>query len=160
MSGPSKTHRRPIVVVAAEDEMLLRMVAVEALTDEAFIAIEVGHATAALDVCNSRANEIDVLFTNIRMPGSRDGLRLAHRVRGRWPQISVVIASGNLCVPPEELPEGAWFPPKPYDMRYLVHVIREMCQNYQGPAPGSTGPVRHGIRSSPLLHIPSTINTR
>jgi two-component system, response regulator PdtaR len=126
MTDPSKSHPRPIVVVVAEDEMLLRMIAVEALTEEGFIAIEAGHATAALEVCKSRANEIDVLFTDIRMPGSMDGLELAHRVRERWPQISVVIASGNLFVPADELPAGASFLPKPYDMRRVVHVIREM----------------------------------
>jgi two-component system, response regulator PdtaR len=126
MTDPSKSHPRPIVVVVAEDEMLLRMIAVEALTEEGFIAIEAGHATAALEVCKSRANEIDVLFTDIRMPGSMDGLELAHRVRERWPQISVLIASGNLFVPADELPAGASFLPKPYDMRRVVHVIREM----------------------------------
>jgi two-component system, response regulator PdtaR len=129
MNDTSKTHRRPLVVVVAEDEMLLRMIAVEALTEEGFIAIEAGHATAALDVCKSRANEIDVLFTDIRMPGSMDGLELAHRVRERWPQISVVIASGNVYVGADELPEGACFLPKPYDMRRVVHVIRELCRN-------------------------------
>jgi CheY-like chemotaxis protein len=43
--------------------------------------------------CKSRAVEIDVLFTDIRMPGLMEGLEPAHRVRERWPRISVVIAS-------------------------------------------------------------------
>src|ERR1700710_986255 len=102
-----------MVVVVAEDEVLLRMHAVEALNEEGFVGIEAGHAPAALDIGKSRADEIDVLFTDIRMPGSMDGLELAHRVRERWPRISVVIVSGNLFVNADELPAGARFLPKP-----------------------------------------------
>jgi len=119
---------RPIVVVVAEDEPLLLMVAADALREEGFVAIEVGDAISALDICKARTDEVDVLFTDIRMPGPMDGLELAHRVRERWPWISVVIASGNLFVAPDELPAGTRFLPKPYDMRRVVDLIRELRQ--------------------------------
>ena|SRR5258708_29223509 len=122
----SVSDDRPIVVVLAEDEVLLRMLAVNALEEEGFVAIEVGSAIAALDIVKARADDVDVLFTDIRMPGPMDGLELAHRVRERWPAISVVITSGNLFVPAHELPAGTRFLPKPYDMRRVVDLIREL----------------------------------
>ena len=126
MSDAPETPGRPIVVVVAEDEALLRMLAVEALSESGFVAIEAGHASAALDICKSRADEIDVLFTDVRMPGSMDGLELAHRVHERWPGISVVIVSGNLYVGRDELPDGARFLPKPYDMQRVIDLIHEL----------------------------------
>jgi two-component system, response regulator PdtaR len=126
MTYHPETVVRPLVVVVAEDEMLLRMVAVDALSEEGFLTLEAGHATAALDICKSRSDEVDVLFTDIRMPGSMDGLELAHRVRARWPWISVLIASGNLFVNAKELPDGARFLTKPYDMQRVVDLIHEL----------------------------------
>jgi FixJ family two-component response regulator len=55
-----------------------------------------------------------------------DGLELAHCVRERWPRISVVIVSGNLVVNADELPAGARFLPKPYDMQRVVDLIHEL----------------------------------
>ena len=126
MINAPETPARPIVVVVAEDEDLLRRLAVNALSKEGFVAIEAGHATAALDICKSRADEVDVLFTDIRMPGSMDGLELAHRVRERWPWIAVLIASGNVFVSADELPAGARFLPKPYRMQRVVELIHEL----------------------------------
>ena len=123
MTVPSED--RPIVVVLAEDETLLRLLAVEALTEEGFVAIDVGNGLAALDICKARADDVDVLFTDIRMPGPMDGLELAHRVRECWPWISVVITSGNLLAP--ELPAGTRFLPKPYDMTRVIELFRELC---------------------------------
>jgi DNA-binding NtrC family response regulator len=124
MTDPPET--RPPVVLIAEDEMLLRMLAVDVLTEKGFLTIEAGHAIAALDICKSRANDVDVLFTDIRMPGSMDGLQLAHHVHERWPWIAVVIVSGNIFVNVNELPAGARFLTKPYDMQRVVDLIHEM----------------------------------
>ncbi len=117
---------RPLVVVIAEDEPLVRILAVDVLTEEGFVTIEAGTAAAALTVCKARPEAIDALFTDIRMPGSTDGLQLAHTVRERWPWISVLIASGNIFLNPKELPNGARFLPKPYDMREVARVLREL----------------------------------
>jgi CheY-like chemotaxis protein len=126
MNDPPGSSGRPAVVLIAEDEALLRMLAVEVLSDNGFVAIEAEKATAALDICKVRAEEIDVLFTDIRMPGSMDGLELAHHVRERWPWISVVITSGNHFMSPGEFPAGARFLRKPYDMQWVVDLIHEM----------------------------------
>jgi len=59
------------------------------------------------------------------MPGSMDGLELGIAC-GRWPWISVVIASGNLFLNAKELPAGARFLPKPYNMQRIVDLIHEL----------------------------------
>jgi DNA-binding NtrC family response regulator len=126
MSDAPEPPGRPVVVVVTEDEALVRMAAVEVLNDQGFVTIEADHAAAALKVCELRADEVDVLFTDIRMPGRLNGLELAHLVREQWPWISVVIASGNLVVDGDELPAGARFLPKPYDMQRVVDLIYEL----------------------------------
>jgi CheY-like chemotaxis protein len=113
-------------VVVAEDEPLLRMLAVEAMGDKGFIVSEAEHAGVALAICKAQADEIDVLFTDVRMPGSMDGLELARRVRENWPWISVIITSGNISATGKELPEGARFVAKPYDMHRVIDLMREL----------------------------------
>jgi two-component system, response regulator PdtaR len=151
MSNAPEIPGRPMVVVVAEDEALLRVHAVEALNGRGFVAIEAEHATAALDICKSRADEIDVLFTDIRMPGSMGGLELAHHVRERWPRISVVIASGNLLVSADELPEGARFLPKPYDMQRVVDLIHELRRRQILPTPRNLGALPSGFTLDNVL---------
>jgi hypothetical protein len=60
------------------------------------------------------------------MPGSMDGLKLAHYVRGRWPPVKIIITSGHVKVTEESLPAGALFMPKPYDPAEIAHKVREM----------------------------------
>ena len=119
-------HDPPVVVVVAEDETLVRELAADALRDEGWVVIEAGHASAALAICKARTVGIDVLFTDVRMPGAMDGVELARCVHERWPGISIVIASGNLVVPAHDLPEGTRLLSKPYDLRHVVDLIREL----------------------------------
>jgi len=126
MANSSERPERPLVVVIAEDEALLRSLAIEVLEDEGFVTVEAENARAAFDICKSRPEDVDVLFTDIRMPGQMDGLELAHRVRERWPSVAIIIASGNIFVGRDELPEGARFLPKPYDLHRIVDIIRQI----------------------------------
>lgn len=128
MADPPETPAPSIVVVVAEDDVNLRMIATDVLSDEGFTAIEAEHAAAALSICEAQADEIDVLFTDVRMPGSMNGVELAHCVCERWPWISVVIASGYLPLSRAELPKAARFLAKPYTMQQVVDVIRELRQ--------------------------------
>jgi CheY-like chemotaxis protein len=126
MANPSVAPDRPLVAVIVEDEALLRTLAAEALEDEGFTTFAAENALAALDICKKRPETIDVLFTDIRMPGPMDGLELAHRVRERWPWVAILIASGNIFVGRDQLPEGARFLPKPYDLNRIADVIRQL----------------------------------
>jgi CheY-like chemotaxis protein len=121
-------HSTASVIVVAEDEPLLRMLAVEFLNEEGFETVEAETATSALDLCEGRPHGIAALFTDIKMPGSMDGLQLARTVHQRWPWIVVLVASGN-SPSPKELPEGARFLPKPYDMNRVTGIIRASILN-------------------------------
>ncbi len=70
--------------------------------------------------------DMGLIFTDVDMPGSMDGLKLAHYVRGRWPPVKILVTSGHVKVTEESLPTGALFMPKPYDPAEITHKVREM----------------------------------
>jgi two-component system, response regulator PdtaR len=114
----------PKIALVAEDEILIRMVAVESLAEAGFEVLEAEHAERALAILRERAGRVHLLFTDIHMPGPMSGLELARQVRGLWPHIALLIAS-DLCKPPaEELPAGSVFLSKPYDSERVVAHAR------------------------------------
>jgi CheY-like chemotaxis protein len=116
--------KRPVVLIV-EDDFLLRIGAVDMIVDAGFEAIEAGNADQAIEILEARP-DITVVFTDIQMPGSMDGLRLAQAVRGRWPPIKIVATSGHVNVREADLPEGGRFLPKPYSPRQVTGVLREL----------------------------------
>ena len=116
--------KRPVVLIV-EDELLLRMNAVEMIEAAGFEAVEAANADQAIDILESR-RDITVVFTDIQMPGSMDGLKLARAVRGRWPPIKIVATSGLVDVGEKDLPEGGRFLAKPYQSKELTDVLREL----------------------------------
>ena len=116
--------RRPVVLVV-EDEFLLRMDAVDMIKAAGFEVVEAGNADDAIEILEARP-DITVVFTDIQMPGSMDGLKLAQAIRGRWPPIKIVATSGHVNVTQQDLPEGGVFLPKPYSPREITGVLREL----------------------------------
>jgi len=116
--------RRPVVLIV-EDEFLLRMEAADTIVAAGFEAVEAANADQAIEILESR-RDITVVFTDIQMPGSMDGLKLARAVRGRWPPIKIIATSGHADVRETDLPEGGRFVPKPYDSAQLAGVLREL----------------------------------
>ena len=116
--------RRPVVLIV-EDEFLLRMDAVDMIEAAGFDALEAANADEAIAILESRL-DITVVFTDIQMPGSMDGLKLARAVRGRWPPIKIVATSGRVSVSQRDLPEGGRFLPKPYSPNQITGVLREL----------------------------------
>ena len=82
-------------------------------------------ADEAMKILDKRL-DIAVVFTDIQMPGSMDGLKLARSVRGRWPPIKIVATSGLVHVTESDLPEGGRFLPKPYSPAQVTGVLREL----------------------------------
>jgi CheY-like chemotaxis protein len=116
--------KRPVVLIV-EDEFLLRMDAVDMIAAAGFEVIEAANADEAIDLLEARP-DITVVFTDIQMPGSMDGLKLARAVRGRWPPIKIVATSGHVHVKETDLPEGGRFLPKPYSSTQVMGVLREL----------------------------------
>ena len=115
---------RPVVLIV-EDEFLLRMDAADMIGAAGFEVVEAGNADEAIEILESR-RDITVVFTDIQMPGSMDGLKLARAVRGRWPPIKIVATSGFVRVGKDDLPEGSVFLSKPYRPEHIVSTLREL----------------------------------
>jgi len=90
--GPTGSSTNVLVV---EDEMVLRMRAVDIVEDAGFTAVQAVNADEALAILESRS-DISLLFSDIQMPGSMDGLKLAHAVHDRWPSIKIILVSGQI----------------------------------------------------------------
>ena len=116
--------RRPVVLIV-EDDFLIRLHAAQIIEEAEFDVIEASNADEAIAVLEGRA-DITVLFTDIQMPGSMDGLKLAAAVKGRWPPIKIVATSGVVHERPAVLPEGGRFLPKPYSPTQLAATLREI----------------------------------
>ena len=120
--------RRPVVLIV-EDDLLIRLHATQIIAGAEFDVIEASNADEAISLLGARS-DITVLFTDIQMPGSMDGLKLAAAVKWRWPPIKVVATSGLVNVRLEDLPEGGRFIPKPYDPTQLTETLRELAAGY------------------------------
>ncbi len=115
----------PPKVLVVEDEMMLRMRAVDIVEDAGFTPIEAVNADEALAILKSRS-DIELLFTDIQMPGSMDGLKLAHAVHGRWPSVKIILVSGKLTLADAEKPTRSRFFGKPLDVKQMIAEMQEM----------------------------------
>jgi CheY-like chemotaxis protein len=118
------------VVLIVEDEFLLRMDAADVIGSAGFEVVEAANADDAIEILEVR-RDITLVFTDIQMPGSMDGLKLAQAVRGRWPPIKIVATSGLVDVGEKDLPEGGRFLAKPYRSEQLADMVRELIGGSQ-----------------------------
>ena len=116
---------RTAVVLIVEDEPLLLMNAVDMIEDAGFQAFTAENADEAIKLLETRT-DISIIFTDIDMPGSMNGLRLANAIRGRWPPIKIIATSGHFRVRDGDLPDGGRFLPKPYSSGQIIHLINEL----------------------------------
>src|SRR3954467_10596592 len=121
-------HSIPAVVLVVEDELLLRMRAVNMVEDAGFTSVEAVDADEALAILESRS-DIELLFTDIQMPGSMDGLKLAHAVHERWPAIKIILVSGQLNLTDDDKPADSLFFGKPLDVKQMIAEMQGMMGN-------------------------------
>ncbi|MGF7163278.1 DNA-binding NtrC family response regulator [Rhodoligotrophos appendicifer] len=112
-----------ICVLIVEDEILIRMDLADFLTEEGFEVLEAANADEAIAILEAK-DEIQVMFTDVDMPGSMDGLKLSLAVRDRWPPIRIVVTSGHRAVALSDLPENSLFYAKPYDHAAIAASLR------------------------------------
>jgi CheY-like chemotaxis protein len=118
---------RPLVLIVEDDAFIRAMVA-DTLEEEGFEVLEAPSADYALTVLQSRTN-ISVLFTDVTMPGTLNGLDLARLVGAAYPEICVLVSSGALPKGFDGEASQARFVPKPYRMADVVQVIRGMMDS-------------------------------
>jgi CheY-like chemotaxis protein len=135
----------PATVLVVEDDVLLRMFAVEMIEEAGFRVIEAQDADAAIRVLEAR-NDIRIIFTDIDMPGSMNGLKLAHAVANRWPPIRIIATSGHFRIGERDLPDGGRFIPNP------IGSTRSSA-----PSPNSPIPAAHSASDKPRSQLRSRL---
>jgi two-component system, response regulator PdtaR len=121
-------HDSPMLAaLVVEDDPLVRALAVEIVEEAGYVALEAADADKAIAILETRS-DIAVLFTDINMPGSIDGLKLAHAVRDRWPPIKIVVVSGKVALTANDMPSNSWFFAKPYQPSRMISELRSLMQ--------------------------------
>ena len=115
----------PLVVLVVEDEMMLRMRVVDMVEDAGYIPVEAVDADEAMSILRSRS-DIVLMLTDVQMPGSMNGLELAHAVREQWPPIKIILASGQLKLSDSDIPQHSRFFGKPLQSDEIIAEMREM----------------------------------
>ena len=146
------------VVLVVDDEMFARLYAVQIFLDLGFTVLEAGSAEEGLDVLD-RNDDVDLLFTDISMPGEMDGLGLVRHVRAVSPDMALLVTSGHVQPPAELLPEGSLFLAKPYTAHALLAAIGEAAARLErknhdliGTAPLS-GRGSRPMAGAPLMSV-------
>src|SRR4051794_27845282 len=121
---PTDSTEVPNVLVV-EDEMVLRMRAVDIVEDAGFHPVEAANADQAISILESRS-DISLLFTDIQMPGSMDGLKLAHAVHDRWPAVKIILVSGQVRPSAAERPANSRFFGKPLAVEQMIAELQAM----------------------------------
>jgi Response regulator containing CheY-like receiver, AAA-type ATPase, and DNA-binding domains len=115
----------PARVLVVDDEPLLRLFNVDMLIDAGFDVLEAADADQALSLLE-QTNGIQVVFTDVEMPGVLDGFGLARRIEMRWPEIGVVVTSGRRCPDATFAAPARFFVQKPYRAAEIIEMIDAM----------------------------------
>ena len=113
------------VVLVVEDNALIRMNALDLVRSAGFEGVGAASADEAIAILEARA-DIRLVFTDVEMPGTIDGVKLAHYIRNRWPPIHLIVASGKAIRDESQLPTGSRFFSKPYDSNTIVKEMTRM----------------------------------
>ena len=113
------------VILVVEDDVFIRMDAAQMIAGDEFDVIEAANADEAIAILEARL-DVTVVFTDIQMPGSMDGLKLAVAIRDRWPPIKLIATSGRVALDRDDLPDGGRFLPKPYSPAQILKTLREL----------------------------------
>lgn len=120
----AKPAKSRFVVLIVEDEPFVRLTGADLLAEAGFEVLEAGNADEAMRILEATP-EVRVVFSDVEMPGSLDGLGLARNICQRWPSIGIVLTSGHR-IRAETIPRDGKFLAKPYDGQVLVRHIEEI----------------------------------
>lgn len=112
-------HQKPAILVV-EDEAFIRMAAADTIEDLGFSPYEAGDAHEALSLLAEHP-EIELMFSDVNMPGPMDGVALARRAAKERPDLGIILTSGKQRV--ADVPGGGTFLAKPYRPQQLAEVL-------------------------------------
>ena len=113
----------PIYVLVVEDEFLSRLHAVNLVEDAGYKAVEAFNSEEAMAILEAR-KDIRIVFTDVDMPGTMDGLKLAHAICTRWPPIELIVTSGHFNFSDADIPERGRFFPKPHRDQEIISALQ------------------------------------
>jgi CheY-like chemotaxis protein len=120
--APQEYHCPAVAVV--EDEIFIRIMISEDLRAAGFQVFEAKNADDALAILQSKTH-LDLIISDVRMPGEFDGLKLAEHVRSDWPHVKIILVSAHIAVPPPTSLVDAFFE-KPYDSMGILEAARQL----------------------------------
>jgi CheY-like chemotaxis protein len=121
-------HNGIAVVLVVEDNAIILMGAVDLVLAAGYIVPQARDADEAIRVLQSR-DDIDLVFTDIQMPGTMDGLKLSHFIRKGWPPVKLIVASGAAILEESSLPKGSSFFSKPYDDHAITEEMARLLSS-------------------------------
>jgi CheY-like chemotaxis protein len=122
--------KRKAVVLVVEDAPLIRMGAVDLVLSAGYEALEASNADEAIQIMERR-EDIDLVFTDVQMPGTMDGIKLSHYIRDRWPPVKLIVASGKAILEESSLPAGSRFFSKPYSDHAITDAMARLLSGEQ-----------------------------
>jgi two-component system, response regulator PdtaR len=123
----SKMKNGKPVVLVVEDSALIRISAIDLVLDAGYEALEACNADEAIRILEMR-DDIDLVFTDVQMPGTMDGIKLSHYIRDRWPPVRLIVASGAAILEESLLPAGSRYFPKPYDSSTISEAMARLLE--------------------------------
>ena len=117
-----------------------------------FETVEARNADEALRIMEGR-KDIQVIFTDVDMPGSMNGLKLAEIVRERWPQVGILIVSGHHQTKDRDMPHGAVFFAKPYDSQQVTETLKRLASSFAEAAEGEENERRLPTGAEPAVTL-------
>ncbi len=127
MSDERPSGRKPIILVV-EDDPDERFIAAEMLEETGFDVIEAETAERALAILNDRGEDVSVVFSDVRTPGTIGGFELARIIGVTWPRVRVLLTSGDARDQPSDLRVSATFIPKPWRAPEILAWLEEAAQ--------------------------------
>ena len=123
-----ETLNGPSLIFVVEDQPLLRLEAVDRLQDAGYSTIDAGNGDIAFDIMKARWREVRVLFTDVQMPGSLNGVDLAREVHRCWPDVLLLVTSAGVALTDQDLPDDGKFIGKPYGRSTLISQVQQMIK--------------------------------
>jgi DNA-binding NtrC family response regulator len=121
--------------LAVDDEPIILEIASEMLVDAGFRPLHASNVVDAIGQLESHSDAVALLFTDIQLPGVRNGISLAREAAKRWPSIKIIVASGSCRPKASELPEGAVFIGKPFSADIVYEQLHRLLPDGEKPEP-------------------------
>ena len=127
----SLPQEQPLILLV-EDELLIRVLASDILAAAGYRVLDATDADEALTIIETKP-QIVALVADVKLPGTIDGFGLAHLVASRWPNVGIVITSAHVTPGPGDMPDGAAFLAKPYQLSALAESVRTVIDERRRP---------------------------